>query len=141
MMSSISLALGGISAQTRRLDASASNTANQLSAGALPDASGAVPAGMPQAYRPVDVAQSAQATANGGPGGTRATFTSVSPAILPQYSPDSPFANADGMIGVPNVDEGQETVRRMTASRAYGANLAVMQASDEMTRTVLNAKA
>ncbi|MGA7995292.1 MAG: flagellar basal body protein, partial [Bradyrhizobium sp.] len=55
-MSSIStIAVSGMNAAARRLEVSASNVANVLSAGAVPNADGTVPAGAPQAYAPLEL--------------------------------------------------------------------------------------
>ncbi|PWC33810.1 flagellar basal body rod C-terminal domain-containing protein [Azospirillum sp. TSO35-2] len=129
MVGSIGVALGGLTAQTRRLDASASNVANVRSTGALPAAGGTS-----QAYQPLAVSQSATNP------GTRATFTPITPAYLPEYAPDDPAASADGMVAAPNVDLATERVNQLTANRAYGANVAVVRTQDEMLTSLLDSK-
>lgn len=133
-------ALSGLTAASRRLDASASNTANARTSGPLP-ADGDLaavratpPSGSP--YVPVQAVNAAQPT-----GGVRASLAPVSPALFAEYQPDSPDASADGLVAAPNVDLAQETVRQMASGSAYKANLKVMQTADEMLKSVFDMKA
>jgi len=134
MVASIGIALSGLTAQTRRVEASASNVANMRTKGAVPDATGAVPDGQPQAYRALGVAQSDAAP------GTRATFTPITPAYLPDYEPEADYADAQGMVAAPNVDPARERVNQIAASRAYGANIAVVRTQDDMLKSLLDSK-
>ncbi|CAO3451300.1 flagellar basal body rod protein FlgC [Azospirillum largimobile] len=144
MVGNIGIALSGLTAQTRRLDASASNVANVRSTGAVPAADGAVAGGAVAGgtsgdqrapYQPLAVAQT-----DASPG-TRATFTPITPAYLQEYAPDDSAANADGMVAAPNVDLAKERVNQIAANRAYGANIAVVRTQDEMLTSLLNSKA
>lgn len=135
-MSSISsIAVSGLNAATRRLEVSASNVANQQSTGTLPGANGAVPAGAPQAYRPLQVNQ----TATRG-GGTQTSVTASSPGTVAVSDPTAPFANADGLVAAPNVDLAQELIGQMLAKYSYTANLATLKADNAMTKSLLDAK-
>ncbi|MBF0283502.1 MAG: flagellar basal body rod protein FlgC [Magnetococcales bacterium] len=49
-----------------------------------------------------------------------------------QYDPTHPDANADGYVAMPNVDMVTEMVNMMAASRAYEANVSVLNASKAM---------
>lgn len=137
-----SIALSGLSAQARRLEATASNTANSSTRGVLPDKSGGadnsrgIPAGQPQAYAAVGVSQTAIVG-----GGTRASLVALDPATIAEYAPDESYADADGMVAAPNVDPVGETLARVEASNAYRANVAVLKTGDEMTRESINLKA
>lgn len=133
MVGSIGIALSGMTAQTRRLDASASNVANVRSTGAVP-AADRTTGDQRAAYQPLAVAQT-----DANPG-TRATFTPITPAYLQEYAPDDSAANADGMVAAPNVDLARERVNQMAASRAYGANVAVVRTQDEMLKSLLDSK-
>lgn len=135
-MSSISaIALSGMMAATRRLEATASNVANVRSTGALPAADGTVPAGMQQPYTPVRVDQT---DVSGG--GTATSVGTVTPSYTPMADPQSPFANADGLVAAPNVDLSQEMVGLMIARYTFTANVRVMEADDRMAKTLLDAK-
>ncbi|MGA7998069.1 MAG: flagellar basal body rod C-terminal domain-containing protein [Bradyrhizobium sp.] len=133
-MSSIStIALSGMNAAARRLEVSASNVANVLSTGAVPNADGTVPAGAPQAYAPLELVQTASAG-----GGTQTAVTTVSPSTTAVYDPQAPFANQDGLVAAPNVDLAQEMISQLIASYTFAANATVMKADDRMTGALLN---
>ena len=133
-MSSIStIALSGMVAATRRLDVSASNIANAMSIGALPNADRTLPAGAPPAYMPLDVVQIASAG-----GGTQTTITTATPSTTAISDPQAPFANPDGLVAAPNVDLSQELVGQMLASYSFAANATVMTVADSMTKALLN---
>jgi flagellar basal-body rod protein FlgC len=133
-MSSIStIALSGMTAATRRLDVSASNIANAMSTGALPNADGTLPAGAPRAYAPLALIQTASAG-----GGTQTTITTATPSTTAISDPQAPFANPDGLVAAPNVDLSQELVGQMLASYSFAANATVMTVADSMTKALLN---
>ena len=133
-MSSIStIALSGMSAATRRLDVSASNVANAMSTGALPNADGTLPTGAPRAYAPLALVQTASAG-----GGTQTIITTATPSTIAVSDPQAPFANPDGLVAAPNVDLSQEMVDQMLASYSFAANAAVMTVDDRMTKSLLN---
>ena len=133
-MSSIStIALSGMNAAARRLEVSASNVANVMSTGALPNADGSLPAGAPQAYAPLELVQTASAG-----GGNQTTVTTAKPSTIAVYDPQASFANQDGLVAAPNVDLSQELVGQMIASYSFAANAKVMKADDNMTRSLLN---
>lgn len=139
MLGSFGIPLSGLTAQTRRVEASASNVANVRSNGAVPDSVGNVPAGQPAAYQPLAVAQSSQVAA-GSAAGTRATYTPITPAYLQEYEPDASYANDQGLVASPNVDLPTERVNQIAANRAYGANIAVVRTQDEMLKSLLDSK-
>lgn len=139
MVGSFGIPLSGLLAQTRRVEASASNVANVRSNGAVPDRTGAVSAGQPAVYQPLAVAQSSQSSSQ-APAGTRATYTPITPPYLQQYEPDASYANEQGMVAAPNVDLPTERVNQIAASRAYGANIAVAKTQDEMLKSLLDSK-
>lgn len=133
-MSSIStIALSGMNAAARRLEVSASNVANVMSDGALPNADGTVPAGAPTAYAPLELVQTASAG-----GGTQTSVTTVTPSTTAVSDPQAPFANQNGLVAAPNVDLAQEFVGQMLASYSFAANAMVMRADNRMTKTLLD---
>lgn len=129
------IAVSGMVAQSRRLDASASNVANSRTRGAIPE-KGAAAEAAGTVYSPVTVAQSALAG-----GGVKSTFVPVKPSWTGEYAPDDPAADAEGMVAAPNVDPATETVSQITASRSYAAGASVVRTADEMMRAVLDMKA
>jgi len=54
------------------------------------------------------------------------------------FDPGNPDADAQGMVRMPNVETAQEMVTLMTASRAYEANVAALQASRNLANASLN---
>ena len=84
-------------------------------------------------YTPGRVVQSALAS-----GGTQAEAMPVTPPTMPLYSPQSPTADADGIVQRPNVSLEMESVEQMLARRAFEANLRTVETADRMTRTVLD---
>ncbi|CCD86055.1 putative flagellar basal-body rod protein (flgC) [Bradyrhizobium sp. ORS 285] len=128
-------AVSGMNAATRRLEVSASNVANAMSTGALPDASGNVPAGAPKAYDPLTLMQSDAAG-----GGTQTTIAKASNGTSASYQPTAPFANKDGLVAAPNVDLAQEMISQLVAKYTFAANARVLKATDEMSRIVVDMK-
>jgi flagellar basal-body rod protein FlgC len=137
-ISSTSIALSGALAQTQRLSGSASNVANIRSTGALPAADGSVQPGQRPAYQPVATGQTSVTGANGQGQGTRVVSKPVTPAYIPEYQPDSPDANGQGLVAAPNVDITTESVDQVTSLRAFQANLATLRTQDEMERSAIN---
>ncbi|MFV3073859.1 flagellar basal body rod protein FlgC [Niveispirillum fermenti] len=134
----INIALSGALAQTQRLAVSAGNVANLRSTGAIPAADGTVQPGQSQPYQPQTASQTSVAGPGGQGQGTRVVARPTTPAYLPEYQPDSPDANADGLVAAPNVDIVGESVGQMTALRAFQANLATIRTQDEMERSAID---
>ena len=57
------------------------------------------------------------------------------------YDPSAPFANLQGMVAAPNVDPVAETVKQISASAAFRANLAVFEAADRNAKSLLDSLA
>jgi len=126
MSSAISIALSGLNAATQRLNASASNIANISTAGSLDD---------PQ-NGPYEAVTTTSKTLDNG--GVRADIVTTNQPFIPAYDPDSPFANAQGLIGVPAVDLATEAVNAILAELAYKANLEVIDAAQENENALLD---
>ncbi len=128
MIGAISTAITGLFAASKRVEASASNIANAQSAGSLD------PNSPNQPYQALTTSQ----TAIGDLGGVSATNIPKKPGIVNAYAPDSPFANAQGEIGVPNVDLTEDVVNLKLAEISYKANLATIKTASEMSDALLN---
>jgi flagellar basal-body rod protein FlgC len=136
-MSSISAtAVSGLNAASRSVEVTASNVANAFTIGALPAADGTVAAGAPQAYQPLRLNQTASAN-----GGTQTSVTTTSPSYTAVSDPQAPFANQDGLVAAPNVDLPQQLINLVIAKYSFTANAAVLKASDQMTKTLLDTTA
>lgn len=55
----------------------------------------------------------------------------------PVYDPDSPDADSSGYVQMPNVNVVKETVDMMSATRAYSANITVLNAVKSMASKAL----
>src|SRR5687768_10407375 len=119
-MSSItSISASGMNAASLRLSVAARNIANAGSNGALPSAAPpARPEPAPKPYVPLRVDQVDVS------GGTAARVSPAATAPVPVYAPAAPYADANGMVGAPDVDLGSELVSVMTAKQTYAANAA-----------------
>lgn len=132
MINTIQIALSGMNAASRQVEASASNIANMTTSGALDPADGPAP------YTPVTVTQSAITTQNGDSAGVRAETIPSTRPFVPSYAPDSPFANADGLVGSPDVDLAEEAVNLQIASHSYKASAKTINVMSEMQDALLN---
>lgn len=57
--------------------------------------------------------------------------------LMMKYEPGSPFANADGYVGYPNINSVVEQMNAMEASRSYEANIAAIEATKSMMSVAL----
>lgn len=126
------IAGSALMAQSQRMNVTASNLANADSV--------AGPDGQPYKARQVvfQMAPTAAQSAPGVVGGVRvsAVVENNAPGRM-QYSPDHPLADAQGYVTMPNVDVVAETVNMISASRAYQANVEVINTTKSlMARTL-----
>lgn len=112
MLNAIGIALSGLQAASRKVEASASNIANMQTAG----------------YEKLTTAQS---DLNGQ--GVSSRHIPKNQAFTPSYAPDSPFAN------MPDVDLAEEAVNMTLAEATYKANVAVIKTVNDMTDEMLKA--
>lgn len=125
------IAVSGLKVANLRLQVAASNIANSLSIGPLPDAANAED--FPAAYSALRVNQT---DAVGG--GTSATVTTTTPATVWSYEPTAPFADDNGMVAGPNVDLANELVQLLVARYTFAANAQVIRADAQMSASLLN---
>ncbi len=126
------IAGSALTAQSQRMNVTASNLANADSV--------TTPGGQPYRARQV-VFQLDPSSTSSGPsavGGVRvAAVTENTAAGRLEYDPGHPLANEDGYIEMPNVDVVAETVNMISASRAYQANVEVINTTKNlMARTL-----
>jgi flagellar basal-body rod protein FlgC len=136
LFDAIDTAASGLSAERLRMDVTAENLANaQTTRGAD---------GQPYRRKVVELQEaggSFGATLNGairggsgsGSGGVRVAgiTTDATPNRL-VYDPGHPDADARGYVSMPNVQPVTEMVDLISASRAYEANVTVMQTAKQM---------
>lgn len=126
MTNAISIALSGLNSATLRLNASASNIANAFT-------SGSVEEGEQAPYTPLDTTSK-----TGAVGGVQTQIVPRDNPFAAAYAPNSPFANEDGIIGVPNVDLAEEIVNMKLAEISYKANLNTIKVSGELFDELLD---
>ncbi len=134
MADAISIALSGLTAQSIRLAASASNIANVSTSGVLPTKQS--PAST--VYRPLSVSYTALTTGAGQAGGVRADVTEDPDGYSAVYDPSNVHANNEGLVAAPNVDLARETVNILVAKTLFKANLSVIKAEREMLGELLD---
>ncbi len=130
MLGPIGIALSGLTAASKKVEASASNIANLQTVGSLED-------GKQKPYTPLTTTQTAVTDDNGNGLGVTSNFAPKGDPYYSVYSPDSPFANAEGIIGVPNVDLAEEAVNLQIARATYKANAAVIKVSEDLSDELL----
>jgi flagellar basal-body rod protein FlgC len=120
------ISASGMAAERLRMEVIANNIANAMTTRG--------PNGGP--YRRQDVVfESVLRDQLGSPAGDRPSFSGVRVAGIEEdqselprhFDPGHPDADADGWLSMPNVSLPIEMVNLMTASRAYEANLKVLQ--------------
>ena len=127
MINAIGIALTGLNSASLRLNASASNIANLNTVGSLTDPDNAP-------YTPITT----QSEALGEVGGVKTEFIPKTPAFVPAFDADSPFADENGIIGVPNVDLAEEIVNLKIAEISYKANLKTIDVAGELFDELLD---
>lgn len=130
MINTIQIALSGLFASQKKLDASASNIANITTTGALNDPD----------HAPYSALTTVQETITDNDGNTLGVKSDVIPGktpFVPAYDPDSPFADENGVIGVPNVDLAEEAVNINLAKYSFQANLKVIETTSELNEDLL----
>lgn len=119
-----------MSAASARLNAAASNIANAQTTGSLSD-----PANPP--YQPID-AVTKDISTSGTPSGVSTSYRPRPTPPVAVSDPDSPLADADGMVGAPAVDIAEELISAMMAKYEFAANAKMASAASEMQRTAID---
>ena len=116
-------------AQSVRMNTTASNMANMDS----------ISSSINQTYRarqPVFAAQLDEAEDSVAGVSVLGIVESDKP-LQQEYRPDHPLANADGFVNLPNVNPVEEMANMISASRAYQANVEVLNTSKQMMMRTL----
>lgn len=133
------IAGSGMSAQTLRLNATASNLANaETPAGSEGEAF--------KARYPLFSAVHLEAQMKLGGGSTNESFEGVQvdgvveseKPIQLRYEPQHPLADDEGYVYYPNVNVVEEMTNMISASRSFQANVDVMNATKTMMQRVLS---
>lgn len=128
LFSILDISSSAISAQSKRINVTASNLANADSV-AGPDG---------QAYRAKQVHFEAVLRGEHQVGGVRVKeIVEDNAPMRREYSPGHPAADAEGYVEKPNVDPVAEMVNMIAASRSYEANVEVMRTGKELMMSAL----
>ncbi|HEY8329796.1 MAG TPA: flagellar basal body rod protein FlgC [Pseudomonas sp.] len=123
MFNIFNISSSALSAQSQRMNVTASNMANADSVTG-PDG---------QAYRAKQVIFEAQAGDSQGVGGVRVARVIEDDAPMRlEYRPGHPLADERGYVSMPNVEPVNEMVNMISASRSYQANVEVMNTSKQL---------
>ncbi|MCR4539009.1 flagellar basal body rod protein FlgC [Pseudomonas sp. 18.1.10] len=123
MFSIFDIAGSALSAQSQRMNVTASNLANADTTSGPDNA----------AYRARQVVFESQYQAGSNIGGVRVSQVVEDGSPMRQeYRPGDPLADVSGYVTMPNVEPVGEMVNMISASRSYQANVEVMSTSKEM---------
>jgi len=123
MFSIFDISGSAMSAQSQRMNVTASNLANADSVSG-PDG---------EAYRAKQVMFETRAQSRDGIGGVgvREVVEDPSPMRM-EYRPGHPLADEAGYVTMPNVDPVGEMVNMISAARSYQANVEVMNTNKQL---------
>ena len=127
MIGAIATALTGLNSASKKIEASAANIANINTVGALDEVNGQKP------FSAVTTIQKALDT-----GGVQTNIVQKDPGFVPAFDNNSPFANEEGVIGLPNVNLAEEATNLILAKNTYKANAAVIKVSADLQEDLLN---
>ena len=132
MFNALDVSTSGLIAQRARLDAISSNIANLSTT--------RNERGEREAYIPryVTFQTDDQVSTSGGGSGVRVAsieYAQVEPKI--KYEPGHPDADENGYVAYPNIDMTTEFVDALEATRAYEANIGVMEIAKDLGQRML----
>lgn len=127
MVNTINIAITGLNAATRKMEAAASNIANVST-------SGAVDGNENPPYDPLTTIQ----TADKNGAGVKSRLMASGRPYVPQFDPDSPFADENGIIGLPAVNLAEEAVNLKVAQHSYKASIQVIKTAEDMQDSFWN---
>lgn len=131
MFEVLDIGASGLQAQRTRLDTIAANIANANST--TKDA-----AGNPNPYRRRFVVLEPSRTGDARTPGVRVRDIKLDPSPFnKRLEPGHPDADAQGYVYYPNVDMAIEYVNALEASRAYEANISLLETSKAMINATL----
>ncbi len=132
MNSAFDVSTSALVAQRARLNAISSNLANISTT--------RNEAGESEAYQPryVTFQTNEEVSTTGGGVGVRISGVEVA-NVAPnmKYEPGHPDANADGYVAYPNIDMTGEFVDALEATRAYEANIGVIEVTKDLSARTL----
>ena|ERR1044072_3881159 len=134
------IAGSGMSAQSVRLNTTASNLANAESVSGDPSRVYKARHPIFEAVRAQLQASAMQGQSNADNGNAAVRVTGIYESQAPataRYEPGNPLANADGYVYAPAVNVVEEMVNMISASRSYQNNVEVMNTSKDLLLATL----
>jgi len=129
LMNIFKVAGSALSAESQRLNVTASNLANADSTTG-PDGK---PYHAKQVVFAVDPLGGSRSASGQQVGGVQVTGVIDDPTPMKTtYDPSNPAANPDGYVTMPNVDPVQEMVNMISASRSYQANVETLNTAKNL---------
>lgn len=132
MLNAIDISTSALVAQRLRMNAISSNMANMTT---TRNENGELTPYSPR-YAVFEADNSLQTSA-GGVGVQVAGIEIVDREPLMKYQPGHPDANEKGYVAYPNIDMTTEFVDALEATRAYEANIGVIEVTKDMARQML----
>ena len=132
MLSALDVSTSALVAQRTRLDAISSNIANMSTT--------RNERGQPEAYRARHVTFQTDtdvATPGGGAGVRVGSVEHSTEPPRPIYQPEHPDADENGFVYYPNIDMTTEFVNALSATRAYEANVGVIEITKDLAQQTL----
>jgi len=127
MIGAISIALSGLQSSLQRLGASASNIANLQTKGSVEEG-GQAP------YSALTTTSQGQTVGDGEGAGVLTKVVPKNTPFVPAFDPGSPFADENGVVGVPNVNLAEEAVNLNLAEITFKANLKTIETASELDK-------
>jgi len=124
MIQAFNAAVAGLRVSAVRLGVAAENIVNVHSSGTLSPYDGYVPKRVEQTTNAQNLPV--------------AKVTPVSNPSFPIYQPGDSRADADGLVGYPNVDLAENFVNLIVAQRSYEASLVTIRTASEMMQALLD---
>jgi len=126
--SAINIALTGLDAASKRIEAASNNIANASSTARYVGGNY-----VNDPFKPQEVVQESQTT-----GGTLASIQNIKSPSVPVYDPDSGIADAEGYVQYPNVSLEGQAMDTILARNSYRSAISVIKSSDEMMKSLLD---
>jgi flagellar basal-body rod protein FlgC len=127
-MTAIQAALSGLLAAQNTLAGVATNVANSSDVSRVTPQPGDAPI-----FQPIDTVDTTTST-----GTVSSTFAPVTPASVTVPDAQSPLANSQGLVNVPNVDLATQLATAITAKVSFEANAKVIVTAKKMQDALLN---
>lgn len=135
MSSILTIAVSGLNDAILRIANATSNIVNASSTGRLP----AQQSDSSNAFTPQDVVTLTNSV-GGNNLGVHSALQPRNPAFVTASDPNSPDANAQGLVASPNVDLNAELIAAKAAEVNYAAGAAVIKIASKLEKALIDIK-